>query len=234
VNVMGILDGLKVRRLSRELENPDPKIRMQAADELGSMGGSVVEPLIQVLVKPEKVEIVHIKVIQSLGKLKDTRALIPLLKILYGRLENVPCSMILRIRAAEALGEIEDPRSIMPILQFLKVKAGKGEEFEGELLSRLREVLVIIGTGHIDPLTEALKDSSDTIRVEAARALKDIGNPLAVPSFIEAFGHSLQDLKQVLESPSGQPLVLSGSGTSRHILVLSPGQGASRSFSLPA
>jgi alanine-glyoxylate transaminase/serine-glyoxylate transaminase/serine-pyruvate transaminase len=33
------------------------------------------------------------------------------------------------------------------------------------------------------------------------------------PSFIEAFGQSLQDLRLVFESPAGQPLVLAGSGT---------------------
>jgi alanine-glyoxylate transaminase/serine-glyoxylate transaminase/serine-pyruvate transaminase len=33
------------------------------------------------------------------------------------------------------------------------------------------------------------------------------------PSFIEAFGKSLEQLRQVFESPSGQPLVLAGSGT---------------------
>jgi alanine-glyoxylate transaminase/serine-glyoxylate transaminase/serine-pyruvate transaminase len=33
------------------------------------------------------------------------------------------------------------------------------------------------------------------------------------PAFIEAFGQALQDLRSVFESPSGQPLVLAGSGT---------------------
>lgn len=33
------------------------------------------------------------------------------------------------------------------------------------------------------------------------------------PDFIDAFGQSLQDMRQVFESPSGQPLVLAGSGT---------------------
>lgn len=33
------------------------------------------------------------------------------------------------------------------------------------------------------------------------------------PSFIEAFGQSLQDMREVFECPSGQPLVLAGSGT---------------------
>jgi alanine-glyoxylate transaminase/serine-glyoxylate transaminase/serine-pyruvate transaminase len=33
------------------------------------------------------------------------------------------------------------------------------------------------------------------------------------PSFIEAFGQSLEQLRQVFDSPSGQPLVLAGSGT---------------------
>lgn len=33
------------------------------------------------------------------------------------------------------------------------------------------------------------------------------------PAFIEAFGQALQDMRQVFESPTGQPLVLAGSGT---------------------
>jgi alanine-glyoxylate transaminase/serine-glyoxylate transaminase/serine-pyruvate transaminase len=33
------------------------------------------------------------------------------------------------------------------------------------------------------------------------------------PDFIEAFGQALQDMRRVFESPSGQPLVLAGSGT---------------------
>ncbi len=33
------------------------------------------------------------------------------------------------------------------------------------------------------------------------------------PDFIEAFGRSLQDLRRIFESPTGQPLVLAGSGT---------------------
>lgn len=33
------------------------------------------------------------------------------------------------------------------------------------------------------------------------------------PSFIEAFGQALQDLRQVFDCPTGQPLVLAGSGT---------------------
>ncbi len=33
------------------------------------------------------------------------------------------------------------------------------------------------------------------------------------PTFIEAFGQSLQNMRRVFESPTGQPLVLAGSGT---------------------
>src|SRR5512136_3049243 len=33
------------------------------------------------------------------------------------------------------------------------------------------------------------------------------------PTFMEAFGQSLQQMRKVFESPSGQPLVLAGSGT---------------------
>jgi alanine-glyoxylate transaminase/serine-glyoxylate transaminase/serine-pyruvate transaminase len=46
--------------------------------------------------------------------------------------------------------------------------------------------------------------------------LSAMGEPTTshlAPTFIEAFGESLQMLRQVFESPSGQPLVLAGSGT---------------------
>jgi alanine-glyoxylate transaminase/serine-glyoxylate transaminase/serine-pyruvate transaminase len=46
--------------------------------------------------------------------------------------------------------------------------------------------------------------------------LSALGEPTTshlAPRFIEAFGQSLEYLRQVFESPSGQPLVLAGSGT---------------------
>ena len=46
--------------------------------------------------------------------------------------------------------------------------------------------------------------------------LSAMGEPTTshlAPTFIEAFGQSLQQMRQVFESPSGQPLVLAGSGT---------------------
>ena len=48
------------------------------------------------------------------------------------------------------------------------------------------------------------------------KVLAAMGEPTTshlAPAFIEAFGQSLQNLRQVFESPSGQPLVLAGSGT---------------------
>lgn len=46
--------------------------------------------------------------------------------------------------------------------------------------------------------------------------LAALGEPTTshlAPTFIEAFGQSLQDMRRVFESPTGQPLVLAGSGT---------------------
>jgi alanine-glyoxylate transaminase/serine-glyoxylate transaminase/serine-pyruvate transaminase len=48
------------------------------------------------------------------------------------------------------------------------------------------------------------------------KVLAAMGEPTIshlAPVFIEAFGQSLQNLRQVFESPTGQPLVLAGSGT---------------------
>jgi alanine-glyoxylate transaminase/serine-glyoxylate transaminase/serine-pyruvate transaminase len=46
--------------------------------------------------------------------------------------------------------------------------------------------------------------------------LSAMGEPTTshlAPDFIEAFGQSLQDMRRIFECPSGQPLVLAGSGT---------------------
>ena len=48
------------------------------------------------------------------------------------------------------------------------------------------------------------------------KVLAAMGEPTTshlAPTFIEAFGQSLQNMRQVFESPTGQPLVLAGSGT---------------------
>jgi alanine-glyoxylate transaminase/serine-glyoxylate transaminase/serine-pyruvate transaminase len=48
------------------------------------------------------------------------------------------------------------------------------------------------------------------------KVLAAMGEPTTshlAPDFIEAFGQSLQNLRQVFDSPAGQPLVLAGSGT---------------------
>jgi alanine-glyoxylate transaminase/serine-glyoxylate transaminase/serine-pyruvate transaminase len=48
------------------------------------------------------------------------------------------------------------------------------------------------------------------------KVLAAMGEPTTshlAPAFIEAFGQSLQNLRQVFECPTGQPLVLAGSGT---------------------
>jgi alanine-glyoxylate transaminase/serine-glyoxylate transaminase/serine-pyruvate transaminase len=44
-------------------------------------------------------------------------------------------------------------------------------------------------------------------------AMGELTTSHLAPDFIEAFGQSLQNLRQVFDSPAGQPLVLAGSGT---------------------
>lgn len=48
------------------------------------------------------------------------------------------------------------------------------------------------------------------------KVLAAMGEPTTshlAPAFIEAFGQALQNMRQIFESPTGQPLVLAGSGT---------------------
>ncbi|MFZ2096646.1 MAG: alanine--glyoxylate aminotransferase family protein [Anaerolineales bacterium] len=62
-----------------------------------------------------------------------------------------------------------------------------------------RTLLMIPGPIEFEPAVMAKMGEPTTSHVAA--------------SFIEAFGQALQDMRQVFQSPSGQPLVLAGSGT---------------------
>jgi alanine-glyoxylate transaminase/serine-glyoxylate transaminase/serine-pyruvate transaminase len=62
-----------------------------------------------------------------------------------------------------------------------------------------RTLLMIPGPIEFEPAVMAKMGEPTTSHVAA--------------NFIEAFGHALQDMRQVFQSPNGQPLVLAGSGT---------------------
>jgi HEAT repeat protein len=139
-----------------------------------------------------------------LGKLKNVRAVEPLIEALKGEYVE-PCA-----EAAWALGEIRDSRAIEPLMTALRderelvcVAAAETlgdmgvERATDQLIATLgdeddwvREVaanaLVRLGKFAVQPLTRALNSTNAKIRRGATYALGQIQDPRAVPSLVTA------------------------------------------------
>ncbi len=101
---------LVVERLEELLDDPNPLIRKEAIISLGKIGDQrTVEPLLQRLGREESMDEY---IIEALGRLKNPRAVEPLIGFLSSPSKN------LRISAIKALGEIGS-RNALPYLQDL-------------------------------------------------------------------------------------------------------------------
>lgn len=180
---MSLLDAFRRQRLLRELEDPDPAVRIAAADMLADSGERrAVRALVEGLHRPENQGLVQARFVHALGRLGAGEAVPHLLLLLTGR---APASDAARRRAAEALGEIRAPVSIRPLLGFLAGERGADPPDES-LRERVREALVAIAREDPAPLVAALGEREEGVRVEAMMALSRIGDPSAIPHFVRA------------------------------------------------
>ena len=111
---------------------------------------------------------------EALGKIKDPRAVEPLIEALKDKDFRV------RWNAAEALGEIGDPKAVKPLIAALK------DENSGVRSSAAFALGEIQDPRAVEPLIEALKDEDSDVRRRAATALGKIQDPRAVEPLIEA------------------------------------------------
>jgi HEAT repeat protein len=149
--------------LIRTLDHPNPEVRYQAVDALGTLHDPVaVERLARALRDPDCG--VRWKAAEALGKLRGT-ALPHLFEALQDPAPDV------RWRAALALGDTEDEEAIGPLIGAL---ADPDPYVQGRAVVALSR----FGGAAIAPLTRTLKEKEDAhTRNGVIRALGRLGDP---------------------------------------------------------
>lgn len=104
---------IKVKTILAELRDVSKDKRRTAVMKLGMLGGDdAIRALIRTVENTQEDLIVRGRAALMLGKLKDNRAVSPLIRALEAPGFQTP------LHAAQALGKIGDPRAIEPLLLF--------------------------------------------------------------------------------------------------------------------
>lgn len=121
-----------IKQLLADLRAYDKDRRRTAVMKLGMVGGDeAVRALINTLRNDHEDLITRGRAAMMLGKLRDTRAVSPLIQALDAPGFKTP------IYAAEALGKIGDPRAIEPLLTALDSNNATLRQVVQEALQRL-------------------------------------------------------------------------------------------------
>lgn len=196
-----------VPALIAALEDANYLIRLYAADGLGEIGppeaNPAEEPLLNHLQKDDH-RLVRISAAYALGKLGQTTAVGPLLRVLAEKDKD------LREAAAVSLGLLKDSRAIGPLMALLRDETPAVREQAAEALGRLgpqsepllvKELLegppgtreaAALALGRlgraVQPLAQAVQDKEANVRQRAAWALGQSRSPAAIPPLIRALG----------------------------------------------
>jgi HEAT repeat protein len=135
---------------------------------------------------------IRIESARALGKIKDEKAVAPLIKVLEAGDIRIPAiealagigdpkavgplvkilghtNRSLRIHTAKALGGIGDPGAVEPLIKSLQDK-------DGDVVRHVAEALGRIGVARaVEPLLKVLNKGGDYVRKGAAEALKMLG-----------------------------------------------------------
>lgn len=121
-----------IKHLLIELRDVNKEKRRTAVMKLGMVGGDqAVRALIRTVTNDYEDLIVRGRAALMLGKLRDTRALDPLIGALDAPGFQTP------VYAAQALGELGDPRAIPALVMMLREGRGKVRDAATEALNRL-------------------------------------------------------------------------------------------------
>ena len=165
----------------------------EISDALTDIGEKAVEPLLEIFEEEENGDNVE-RAAEILGKIKDSRAVVPLL-------EAREKATFSRRKITLALGEIGDNRAVEPLLKSLK-KLSKYSKNDGiEVITALGD----IGDSRaVKPLTRMLKDKdSKFFSGEAATALGKIFDRRAVKPLIKALKHPNERTQSMAASALG-------------------------------
>lgn len=157
--------------LIRDLKDKNPDTQKKAAQALTIIGTPAVEPLIPML--KNKDPKMRQWAANTLGMIKDNRAVLPLIEILSDN------DMEVHMGVTYALGELRDTRAIGPLIEVLKY----GSNAKWDEMYALWK----IGKPAVEPLIAALNDKNTTHRFWIARTLAGIKDDRISEPLILAF-----------------------------------------------
>ncbi len=142
------------------LKHRDRNINMKTTELLARIGSDSVEPLISLLSNRDPVTRAY--AVETLGLIKDTRAVVPLISALKDS------SFTVRAMAAHSLGQIPDQRAINPLIQALNDAYWPARYKAVYALGNIRDRRVV------RPLVMALRDNDVRVQDEASWMLSRI------------------------------------------------------------
>ena len=202
---------LSKEELSSSLKSEDVVLRMHAtlvSARVSAESASCIRGLIELLEDPE--EAVRFAAVQSLGDLKQTESVKPLLRCL----KDEP---LVRRAVAKAVGRIRAEASIPVLVQLLAADP------QPEVRESICHALGRLGTeAAVQELCRAVREEQDDyVRSAAYQALTGIDSPAAVQALVhlrnEEPADSLPDLPAYVSSGSG--LALAGDEIVPHFLL---------------
>ena len=184
----------RVNQLVRQLKAGNG-LSADSRTTLIRIGAPAVDPLIEAL--NDNHAAVRKEAVLILGKIKDPRAVAPLIGALKDKDYDV------EHRAADALANIGDP-AVGPLIAGFKdadIGAGFGA---ASINSAAPLILGRIGAPAVEPLIDALKGPNSTVRKYAAVALGFTKDARAVEPLIDALGDKVADVWMAATAALGQ------------------------------
>jgi len=151
---------------------PNDFVRREAVLSLGKMGDLGIGPFLLVALAGDKAAEVRSAAAQSLGNLRDTLAVLPLVQALED-----PAPLV-RQQAVAALHRLWTPRAEAAIVGTLQDRDETVRYIAVQSLGKHRV------RSALDFLRTALRDTSIWVRTEAARALGGLGDTSAVEDLV--------------------------------------------------
>jgi hypothetical protein len=195
-------DEQDIEVLIEDFNAQDVNVKADSVKALVEAGEPAVKPLIQAL--DSKDSEIRENAAITLGKIKDERAIEPLIKLLTDEewevesaattalveigkhavepliniLQDENEDIFLQMKAIAVLAGIKDERAIQPMIQALKEKP--------ELQADLGYHLGLMGKPAVKPLIQLLDDEDPEVRVRAAEALGRLGDDRAIGPLTDA------------------------------------------------
>jgi len=202
-----IKDPKTVGSLVKALDNSNRVVRLEAAqvleEHIGTYSSTDNDNMVQVLLTALQDNNRSVRQMSArlLGKIKDPRTTIPLIKTLEDPEYEV------REEASVALRNIKDPQAIEPLVKALNSKNPQVREHVVKTLGEFKD------NRAIEPLMTTIQDPDPEVRVAAIQVFGTIKDPRAVPPILKALHDENENVRLQAVKVLGQsnnPDIISG------------------------